>query len=114
MGGLNMNDNNHRIKKIMDFLNESPNDNFLLHALALEHMKLENFEEAKNIFVRLLDINPNYIGSYYHLGATYAKLKNKTKAIVTYEEGIKIATQLKDFHSLSELRNALDVLIDDE
>jgi Tfp pilus assembly protein PilF len=113
MTSQHTNDNNHRMKQILDLLEQQPTDSFLLHALALENMKLTNWEEAKNIFIRLLDYNPNYVGSYFHLASTYQFLKQNDKAINTYEEGIKIAQQQKDFHSLNELRSAMDDLLDE-
>jgi tetratricopeptide (TPR) repeat protein len=106
------NDNNHRILRLLNFLDESPNDCFLLHALALENIKIKEHEEAKNIFERLLSINPNYVGSYYHLGKTFEVLKKTKKAIETYEEGMKMAQIERDFHALNELRGALDLLLD--
>jgi tetratricopeptide (TPR) repeat protein len=107
------NDNNHRIARLLNMLDQNPNDCFLLHALALENIKLGNDREAKNIFERVLSINPQYIGSYYHMGKTLERLQQVEQALKTYQEGMKIAQMLRDFHSLNELRGALDLLLDD-
>jgi tetratricopeptide (TPR) repeat protein len=108
------NDNNHRILQLLKMLDDSPTDCFLLHALALETIKKGDLTEAQNLFERVLSYNPNYVGSYYHLGKLLEQKNKKTKAIETYEEGIKIAAIQNDFHSLNELRGALNDAMDEE
>ncbi len=114
MATVNSNDNNHRIQKILDFLEKSPHDCFLLHALALENIKNNNLLEAQNLFEKVLAINPNYVGTYYHLGRLLEQKGKRQKAIETYEEGMKMCQINGDRHSLSELRSALDILMEDE
>jgi tetratricopeptide (TPR) repeat protein len=112
MASHNSNDNNHRILQILKFLDASPNDSFLLHALALEYVKQGNLLEAKNVFERVISQDAYYLGSYYHLAKTYESLEHQAKAIQTYEEGIKIAQMQGDFKTLNELRSALDFILD--
>ena len=56
-----------RIDKITAMLRENPTDSFLQHALALEYIKLGKDGEARKLFESLLNADPGYIGSYYHL-----------------------------------------------
>lgn len=56
-----------RIKRIMELLKISPEDNFLQHALALENIKLGQDSQARHLFEEILNRDPGYIGSYYHL-----------------------------------------------
>lgn len=107
-----MNDNNHKIQQILNFLEKEPNDCFLLHALALEHLKLDNVQEAQNLFTKVINIDPLYVGTYYHLGRTWEILQQNDKAIEVYEEGIKMAQQKGDKHALNELRSAIDILME--
>jgi tetratricopeptide (TPR) repeat protein len=99
-----------RIEKIIEMLNDSGNDSFLQHALALEYIKIGNDEEALNNFTLLLDRDPQYVGSYYHLGKLYEKLNQPEKAINTYERGMEEAKKVKDQHSYNELQGAKDEL----
>jgi tetratricopeptide (TPR) repeat protein len=114
MSGAKPNDNNHRILQIINMLDDSPNDCFLLHALALENIKKGDLMEAQNLFERVLSHDPMYVGSYYHLGKLLEQKGKPEKAIQTYQEGMKIAQMKGDFHSLNELRGALDNLMDDD
>ena len=58
----------NRIEKIHELLQQTPGDNFLRHALALEFIKIENDKEARVLFESILKDSPEYVGSYYHLG----------------------------------------------
>ncbi len=101
-----------RLDKIKEMLAQSGRDSFLEHALALEYLKLKKQQEAKEVFKALLENNPNYLGSYYHLGKLYEALGQKDEALITYEKGMELAKSVKDMHSLAELRSAYDELMD--
>ncbi len=47
-----------------------------------------SFDQAKFFLERSLEINPNYIGTYYWLGKTYIELNNIEKAIDLFQKGI--------------------------
>jgi Tfp pilus assembly protein PilF len=99
-----------RIEKIKEMLKDSPKDGFLRHALALEYIKIDQKNEALDLFVNLLADDPAYLGSYYHLGKLYESLGEPSKAGATYAEGIALARKKGDKHSLSELMMAADDL----
>jgi Tfp pilus assembly protein PilF len=99
-----------RIEKLKAFLLESPADCFLQHALALEYVKLGNDAEARKWFEAILNSNPNYIGSYYHLGKLLERLNETAVAITWYEKGMAAARAANDLHALGELRGAYEEL----
>ncbi len=99
-----------RIQQIEDMLLESPDDCFLLHALALENVKLGNMQKAQTLFEQLLTINENYVGSYYHLAKLFEETGNEQAAISTYEKGMHIAKALQENHAYGELRSAYEEL----
>jgi tetratricopeptide (TPR) repeat protein len=68
-------------------------------------------ESARELFEQLLERNPDYVGSYYHLGKLHERLGDESKAIAVYEKGMEVAKKLSDNHALSELRGAYDNLI---
>jgi Tfp pilus assembly protein PilF len=100
-----------RIQKLQEFLKASPNDNFLKHALALEYIKINDTEKAKNIFLEILTKSPDYIGSYYHLAKLLEQIGEKENAITWYEKGMAAAKAAKDNHAYSELQSAYEDLV---
>ncbi len=97
-----------RIEKLLEFIKTSGEDSFLQHALALEYVKIGNEEAAKELFTAILQREPTYTGSYYHLGKLYERLGEYGKAIETYQKGMEIATLAADKHSYNELQMALE------
>ncbi len=101
-----------RIAKLREFLLASPEDSFLKHALALECIKIGSDEEARELFESILGKDPEYVGSYYHLGKLLQRKGEKEKALDIYTNGMKIARLLKDNHAYNELQGAYDDLMD--
>ena len=92
-----------RLQQLLNLLEESPEDSFLLFAIAKEYEKIDNLELALSYFQKLINLDPNYVGTYYHLGKLYEQLEKVSLALSIYEQGIVIAKSLKDQHALSEL-----------
>jgi tetratricopeptide (TPR) repeat protein len=90
---------------------EGDNDPFLLYALAKE-LEKKSLDEAIEAYENLKQKHKNYVGLYYHLGKCYERKDQLKLAIETYEEGIQEAKKQADFHSLSEINNALMALKD--
>ncbi|TMI93582.1 MAG: tetratricopeptide repeat protein [Bacteroidetes bacterium] len=99
-----------RIEKIKELLAANPTDSFLCHALALEYIKLGNDTDAKKLFESILENEPGYIGSYYHLAKLLERIGETEAAIKVYEKGMEEAKKAGDDHSLSELRSAFEEL----
>ena len=99
-----------RVEKIKAMLIENPKDSFLCHALALEYIKLGNDNEARKLFESILENEPGYIGSYYHLAKLLERIGETNEAIKVYEKGMEVARKAGDNHSLSELRSAFEEL----
>lgn len=102
-----------RIAFLMDFIGKNSTDLFSRHALAMEIIKLGNDAEAKSVLDQILLIDPNYVGSYYHLGKVQERLGMMNDALLTYEKGIQVATDLGDQHASRELKAALNQLRDE-
>ena len=95
-----------RIQRLESIIVDNPNDTFALFALAKEYEKENEWNKSVQLFERLLVVDEKYIGAYYHLAKVYEQLDEIKKALNIYEEGITIARELNDMHSLSELKNA--------
>jgi Tfp pilus assembly protein PilF len=97
-----------RINKIKEYLKESGDDSFLQHALALEYIKIGNEAEAHKLFEEILEREPGYLGSYYHLGKLLERIGDAEKAIEVYKKGMRVARSVKDQKSFNELQAACE------
>lgn len=98
----------NRIEKILGYLKQNQNDNFLRHALALEYVKLGDDAKAQNLFEAILSESPGYVGSYYHLGKLLERKGEKESAIKWYEKGMNAAKAANDQHAYNELQSAYE------
>lgn len=96
----------NRLNRLLSFLKESPDDSFILFAIAKEHEKLEDVASALEYYEKLVAIDPDYVGTYYHLGKLHEAEEETEKALDVYQKGIDIAKKIKDQHALSELMGA--------
>jgi len=99
-----------RIDKLKEFLQASPNDNFLKHALALEYIKTGDTNAAKTLFEEILAQDALYIGTYYHLAKLLQGMGDTATAVQWYEKGMQAARRAGDDHAYNELRSAYEEL----
>jgi Tfp pilus assembly protein PilF len=99
-----------RISKLNEFLKANPGDSFVQHALALEYIKLGNDEQARVLFEEILNREPGYIGSYYHLAKLLERNDKSEEAVKVYEKGMEESKKSGDNHSFGELRGAWEEL----
>jgi len=100
-----------RIAQLKEFLASSPEDPFLIHALALEYRKIEKYEDALAQFLLNKEKNPDYVGTYYHLGQLYEWMDREDAAKEVYEIGMEKAKAQEDQHAFNELRSVYEELI---
>ncbi len=96
-----------RLAILLSYLEEDPEDSFTRFALAQEYRKRGNLEQALIFFQRLVEEDPQYVGTYYHLGKLYEQLGRKDAAVRAYQAGIRVASEQRAYHALSELQDAL-------
>ena len=94
----------NRLAKLLEFIQNEPNDEFLKYALATEYLRLNETDKALSYYEDLVNNHPNYTGTYYHLGKLYEALNRKQDAINIYERGMQITKEKRDNHALSELQ----------
>ena len=93
-----------RLEKLLEFIQNEPDDPFLKYALATEYLRLNQTDKSLAYYEDLVNKHPAYSGTYYHLGKLYEALGRKQDAIATYETGIRITREQRDNHALSELQ----------
>jgi tetratricopeptide (TPR) repeat protein len=98
----------NKLEQLFRFLDMAPHDPFSIYSIAFEYYKSGEWDEALKYFQKLRKDHPDYIGTYLHLGKLWEQLDHPENAIETYESGILVAQNLKDFHSLGELQRALE------
>jgi tetratricopeptide (TPR) repeat protein len=97
---------NTRLSKLLEFLDQDPNDPFVLYALATEYNTMGNTENAFSYYYKLVNQHPDYVGTYYHLGKLLEKTEQKTEALAIYQKGMTAARSKRDMHAFSELQGA--------
>jgi tetratricopeptide (TPR) repeat protein len=102
---------NDRITKIKSFLEQSPNDLFLNHALALEYIKIGDDDQAKLLFEKNRQTDSNYIATYYHLGKLLERTGHTEDAVKIYEIGMAVTKAANDNHAYNELQGAYEDLV---
>ncbi len=99
-----------RIDSLLLLLEKSADDSFLKHALALEYIKKENDTDARRLLESVLEHDPDYEGSYYHL----AKLLERTGDIEAagnwYERGMAATLKSGNQRAFKELQAAYEEL----
>jgi tetratricopeptide (TPR) repeat protein len=95
-----------RLTLLLKHLESSPNDSFILFAIAKEYEGMEDYRTAMQYYTQLRSMHPNYVGTYYHLGKLYEKVNDPDSAMETYTTGMAIAKKENDHHAASELGGA--------
>jgi Tfp pilus assembly protein PilF len=99
-----------RIDQLLKFLQLNSRDSFVKYALALEYINEGDDAKGKFYFNEILQNDPDYVGTYYHLGKLYERLNEKSLAKETYREGLK-RSEGKDGRTYQELQEALNQLL---
>jgi len=99
-----------RVQKLKEFLTENPEDSFIQHALALEFIKAGDDAEAQKLFENVLQRDPGYVGSYYHLAKLLERRGDATSAIKWYEKGMAEAQKAGEGKAYDELKSAYEEL----
>jgi len=92
----------HSLQKLLSI---TPNDAFLLYAIAQEHSKAGNYTGAVEHFDKCLAADAKYCYAYYHKALALSKAGDLPEAIRTLQEGELAATQAGDTHAFAEMQS---------
>lgn len=101
-----------RIAQLKAFLQTNPDDSFVQHALALEHIKQGDDAAAKTLFEAVLQKNEDYVGSYYHLAKLLERTGERDEATAVYQKGLAKCKSLGENHAYNELLAAYEDFMD--
>ena len=96
-----------RLASLQEFLRDDPDDPFTRFALAQEYAKQGNAEQALAFYQALVRDRPDYVGTYFHLGALLRGLGRDDDARGVLRAGVRAATAAGDTHARAELQGAL-------
>ena len=96
-----------RLALLLAFFEQDPDDAFTRFAIAKEYLKRAEPEQALAFYEKLVADQPDYTGTYYHLGKLYETLGRKDDAVGIYQKGIEAARRQRNLKDLSELQDAL-------
>jgi Tfp pilus assembly protein PilF len=99
-----------RIEQLRSFLARKPDDLFSRHALAMEFVKRGDDDSARQMLESVLESDPSYIGSYYHLGKLLERAGKAEAAMEVYRKGMEMAQKGGDRHAYGELNTALSLI----
>jgi tetratricopeptide (TPR) repeat protein len=103
-----------RLEQLRSFLESSPNEPFILFAVAKEYEGNKQNDKALEYYYLLMKNHPDYVGTYYHLGKLLEQTNAFKEAFETYVKGMAVAQKIGDRHSLSELAGAKMELGDED
>lgn len=103
-----------RLAQLQALHKESPEDSFLLFALAKEFEGMGDDEAALQHYLMLSERDPRYVGLYYHLAKLYERRGDAAAAWSTYSKGMETARAARDEHAYRELAGARLELGDEE
>jgi tetratricopeptide (TPR) repeat protein len=101
-----------RLKQLLQFWQEDPNDPFTLYALATEYRPTDP-NKALFYYEKLLAEHPGYVGTYYHAAKLYAELGQANKAEDTFKKGLEVSQQAGHRNAYRELQAAYRDFMDE-
>jgi tetratricopeptide (TPR) repeat protein len=96
----------NRLTALLQLLEADARDSFTIFALAKEYETLGDDAEALRYYTRLQELDPGYVGLYYHLGKLYERMARPEAALSAYRQGLEAARKAGDRHAWSELQGA--------
>lgn len=102
--------NEARLKQLLEWEAQQPQDAFLKFALSQEYLSAGNYFEAQKYLEHLLEYFTSYLPTYYQLGKLYEQTGEIGKAIEVYQKGVALAQVNGDNKTMRELNNALQQL----
>lgn len=101
-----------RINSLLEMLRAEPKDLFLNYALGMEYMGLFNWQFAEETFLKVLQLNSEYIPVFYQLGKLHEATGKNEVALNYYKQGLELAKAQKQTKAINEFGEAIFMLED--
>jgi len=97
-------------EQLEKFLQDDPNDVFLLYALAMTYVTEGNAAVAIEKFQHVIDQDAEYVPAYFQKALVLNQDGQTEKAKETLSKGIDVARQTGDSHAEGEMKAFLESL----
>ncbi len=95
------------VEQLESLLNDSPDDTFLLYALAMELDKTEQHERSLEIFDALMGLETPYVPAFFMSAQQLVRLQRVNEARSNLRSGIEQARVQNDAHAAGEMSEFL-------
>ncbi len=100
--------NNTRLQKLLEMNSENPQDTFVVYAIGMEYLGLNQFAVAEQYFKDCLQLDNNYISAYYQLGLLFQRSENDAQALAYLREGLALAKLGSNQKTLNEFNSLIE------
>ncbi len=101
-----------RINMLLGLLESEPEDVFSNYALAIEYAAEGDFVKAEKQFLKVLQIDTNYLACFYQLGQIHEKQGKNETALNYYKRGLELAKLQGNNKAVNEINEAIWMLED--
>lgn len=102
----------NRVNMLLEILSNEPDDIFTNYALAIEYSSEGDNSKAEKQFLKVLELNKEYLPCYYQLGKLFEKQNKSGEAISYYKKGLELAKAQKNNKAINEINEAIWMLED--
>jgi Tfp pilus assembly protein PilF len=99
-----------RLDELFDKYDENPLDTDIIFSIVKEYLKNNEDDEAEIYLKDLLKKDPKYVQAYITYGNLKENLAEVEDARYYYQQGLKVAKELKDQKAMRVLEDYLDEL----
>ena len=99
-----------RLEQLLKLVEVNPADPLAHYAVALEHFNLEQWDESRASFAKVLEVDSNYTAAYYHKARAEIRAGRKDEARTTLAAGIECAKIGGDMKTEREMNELLDTI----
>jgi tetratricopeptide (TPR) repeat protein len=99
-----------RLQKLLAFHEAEPRDDFATYAIAQEHIKAGDTEEALRWIEKTLQIQPDHAYAYYQKASVLSESGRADLARTAVESGLEAARRSGDSKAAGELNELLGTL----
>lgn len=103
-----------RLEELEKMLEESPDEPFLIYALAREYENRAGTMQALLMYEHLVTNYPAYIATYYQYAKLLYTAGNRNEGIKLLQSGIEEGIKSKDFHAVNEMKGLLSIWLGEE
>lgn len=97
-----------RLEKLLEMHAENPAESFVLYALGMEYLGVNQLDEAALFFERCIVADPQNISTYYQLGLLNYRIGQEAKALVYLERGISLIDPTKEKKTYLEFKSLME------